>query len=146
MSKKIIGALLLAVASQSFAYSNTPNILEPSNIHWQQLPVAPILQYAVLAGDPTKREFFVARLKLPGNYTDIVHQHSEARYDTIISGSYFIGFGNRVEKQKTHKLLAGSFITCPARVKHYGYTEEPTVIQISGIGPWEALNTAGADR
>lgn len=145
MHKKALLVLLLAGTTPAFA-ALTPTILEPTAIHWQALPVAPILQYAVLAGDPAKREFFVVRLKLPGNYADIVHQHAAPRYDTVISGSYFVGFGNRVDKSKTTKLAAGSFVTCPARANHYGYTEEPTVIQISGMGPWEALNTAGANR
>ena len=148
MFKKMIFscALLLACTTPALAETLTPTLLEANALHWQPVPVAPELHYAVLAGNPDKHEFFVVRLKLPKDYTDVIHQHAYDRYDTVISGAFYLGFGDTVDKSKTRKLSAGGFVTCPAKAKHFGYTEEETVIQISGIGPWEALKTAGANR
>ena len=145
MRKKIIYMFAMLVTCTA-ALASSPVLLDTNDISWKDLPVAPKLQYSVLSGNPEKHEFFVVRLKFPKDYTDIVHQHNSTRYDTVISGSFNFGFGSTVDKSKTQKLSAGGFIECPAKTKHYGYTDEGAVIQISGIGPWEALKTAGPNR
>lgn len=123
-----------------------PVAIEANAVKWKPLPSYPTLKYSVLSGDPTSKGFFVIRLKLPKNYTDIIHEHELTRYDTIISGSLYVGFGNVRDIKKTKKLTAGSFIACPPGVPHYGITKQETVIQIAGIGPWKALKTAGFSR
>ncbi|QLH41446.1 MAG: hypothetical protein HWD59_01050 [Coxiellaceae bacterium] len=35
------------------------------------------------------------------------------------------------------KLVAGSFVAIPAGVPHFGWTNEETVLQITGVGPWK---------
>ena len=142
----VIFILLFSFATAALAGSNQPVIMDEAAMVWKQLLVAPDLHYTVLAGNPDKKEFFVVRLKLPKDYSDVIHTHASPRYDTVISGAYYLAYGDQIDKSKTTKIAAGSFTVCPAKAKHFGYTEEETVIQISGIGPWEALKTAGPNR
>lgn len=150
MFKKIITGsllgLLLNIPGFAIAKLAKPVAITPNAMTWKSLPSYPTLKYTVLAGDPTSNDFFVIRLRLPKDYTDIIHQHELTRYDTIISGSLYLGFGTTRDIKKTRRLDAGSFIACPPNVPHYGITKEETIIQISGIGPWKALQTAGHNR
>lgn len=146
MYQKILSSLSLMLALAGSAVAAAPVMLDSADMSWKQLASAPNLQYSTLAGNPEKNEFFVVRLRLPKDYTDVVHVHTTPRYDTIISGAYYFGFGDKVDKTRAQKMTAGSFIVCPPNEKHFGFTDEETVIQISGIGPWEALKTAGTNR
>lgn len=90
----------------------------------------------ILAGDPNKKEFYLARLKLPANFAIPVHSHLTAEYNTVIAGTYYLGVGTSMNKQTTMALPVGSFVNFPAGAIHYGYTKEETILEISGIGPW----------
>ncbi len=121
-------------------------IKNPNDLKWTPLPNNPGLEYTVLSGNPIKTGLFTVRLKLPKNYSDVVHEHAKDRLDTIISGTYYIGFGNSINKDTATKMDTGTFINFPAHAKHYGFTNEETIIQISGLGPWDVLKSAGVKR
>lgn len=147
MSKKCLAAACALVCSVSIAIAgNKPITIKDSALKWLTLASAPKLKYAILTGDPEKTGFFIIRLKLPKDYQDIVHEHDLPRYDTIISGALFVGFGDKIDKSKTKKLPEGAFMVCPAGIKHYGFTEEETIVQIAGMGPWKGLTTASEKR
>lgn len=142
---KMFGIFILCLSVAVFADANQ-KIMQPDQLTWKALPNHPELQYSVLAGHPEQKGLFTVRMKFPKNYADVVHSHEQARYDTIISGSYYLGFGETIDRSKAEKLVAGSFITCPAHVKHFGFTDGETVVQISGAGPWEVLQSKGVAR
>lgn len=137
---------LLALAGTAFANVSQPKIIPADHIIWNDLPNHAGLQYTVLSGNPLRSEWFVARIKLPANYSDEAHSHDLTRYDTVISGTYYFQFANNSNKSVAAKLSAGTFIECPANVKHTGYTKEETVIEIAGMGPWEVLKSNGKHR
>ena len=143
-----LSAAVAALLASGIVFAKTaqPLAIEANAMKWKPLPSYPTLKYTVLTGDPTSNDFFVIRLKLPKDYTDIIHEHELMRYDTIISGALYVGFGNVRDIKKTKKLTAGSFIACPPGVPHYGITKQETVVQIAGKGPWKALKTAGFNR
>lgn len=142
--KCTLTAVLLTLTS--FAYASQPKILTNEDLLWKRLPKHPTLQYTVLSGNPLKNEWFTVRLKFPANYKDVIHVHDANRYDTIISGTYYFKFGDKLDDAQAQKLAAGDFIECPAHIKHYGYTNEETVVQIAGMGPWEVLKSTGMHR
>lgn len=96
-------------------------------------------QLAILTGNPQKKEFYVARLKLPANFTIPAHSHMTNEYNTVISGTYYLGIGKKIDKNHNISLPSGSFIKFPAGTIHYGFTKEETIIEISGIGPWGTI-------
>lgn len=145
-SKLTLSLLTLLTASSCLAADKAPTIINPDQISWKELPGHTELQYAVMSGNPQQKGPFTIRLKLPKDYADIIHSHDQPRYDTIISGAYYAGWGDKIDRDNTQELAAGSFITCPAHVKHFGFTKDETVIQISGNGPWEVLKSAGKKR
>ncbi len=93
-------------------------------------------QIAPLIGDSTKPGPYVERVKFPPNSISQAHSHPEARAYTIISGTWYVGYGDKFDPAKLKALPAGSFYTEPANVNHFSQIKEDGVtVQIVGVGP-----------
>ena len=93
-------------------------------------------EIAALVGDSSKPGPYVERVKFPANSISQAHSHPEARAYTIISGTWYVGYGDKFDPAKLKALPAGSFYTEPANVNHFSQIKEDGVIvQIVGGGP-----------
>jgi quercetin dioxygenase-like cupin family protein len=93
-------------------------------------------EIAPLMGDSTKPGPYVERVKFPPNSISQAHSHPETRSYTIISGTWYVGYGDKFDPAKLKALPAGSFYTEPANVNHFSQIKEDGVIvQIVGNGP-----------
>jgi len=94
------------------------------------------IQTRILKGDPTKAGLYTIRLTVPANTTIQAHTHADDRVATVISGTWFIGYGSVFDEKKLKALTAGSFYTEPPNAAHFACTgKEPVVLQITGYGP-----------
>ena len=100
---------------------------------------------AVLSGDPTKNDVYVLRLKMPANYQIPAHWHPTNEYVTVISGSFHIGMGDKLDESKGIELRAGGFGVAPEHMNHYAWTSEETVVQVHGQGPFALTYVNPAD-
>ena len=76
------------------------------------------------------------RVKLPANFKVQAHSHPDERQYTIISGTWYIGFGEKYDPAGMQALPPGSFYVEPVNVPHYVATkDEPVVLQVTGTGP-----------
>jgi quercetin dioxygenase-like cupin family protein len=134
--KSLFGLLLFfCVNSSGFAAEST--IINVPELKWQAAKdMPPGAQFAVLAGNPLKPGHFIARVKLPANYIVPAHTHGITEYDTVISGTYYLGQGKVADATKGIALNAGDFASIPANNPHYGYTKNETILEISSDGPW----------
>ena len=108
----------------------------PSDIKWRDpLGVSGVNQ-AILHGDPTKPGLYIVMNKFkPGNFSK-PHFHLNDRFITVISGMWWVGTGNKWNRDATIPLKAGSFVTHTAKQVHYdGAKDEETVLLIVGEGP-----------
>jgi uncharacterized RmlC-like cupin family protein len=109
--------------------------ITPDQLKWKPSPSVPGLENAPMVGNSAK-EAYVYRVKLPANFKIEAHTHPEDRTYTIISGTWYIGWGKKFDATAMKALPAGSFYTEPANVPHFVATKsEPVVVQISGSGP-----------
>lgn len=132
--------ILFTISTGCLAVQIKPILPDSSSITWfDAVNLPPGAKLAILAGNPQKKEFYVARLKLPANFVIPVHKHLTDEHNTVISGTYYMGIGSINKKELTIALPPGSFVTFPAGVEHYGYTIEETILEISGIGPWGTI-------
>lgn len=93
-------------------------------------------ELAPLVGDGTKPGPYVQRVKFPPNYVLQAHSHPEDRTYTVISGTWYVGYGDKLDPAKLKALPAGSFHTEPANVSHFVVTKnEGAIIQVTGTGP-----------
>ena len=93
-------------------------------------------EIAPLIGDSTKPGPYVERVKFPPNSISQAHSHPESRMYTIISGTWYVGYGDKFDPAKLKTLPAGSFYTEPANVNHFSQIKDDgVVVQIVGNGP-----------
>jgi len=141
-------ALILAFALLAGAPSLADNMpLNADGIKWGPAPsVFPKgAQIAVLSGDPFKEGLYVVRLKMPAHYKIPAHNHPTSEYVTIVSGKFHIGMGDKLDEKKGIELRPGGFGEAPARMNHYAWTSEETVVQVHGQGPFALTYVNPAD-
>lgn len=128
-------ALALLCAGAAFAAS-MPTIVISGQEHWN--PGTGMMkgaQVAVLAGNPAKGGLYIVRVKVPAGAVFGPHYHNETENVTVISGTLWVGLGDKMNKSAMKPLTAGSFVMVPAKLHHYAMTKTATVIDITGIGP-----------
>ena len=93
-------------------------------------------EIAPLIGASNKPGTYVERVRFPANTISRAHSHPEDRTYTVISGTWYVGYGDTYDPAKLKALPPGSFYTEPANVNHFSLTkDEPVLVQISGHGP-----------
>jgi quercetin dioxygenase-like cupin family protein len=99
----------------------------------------------ILYGDPGAEGLFALRLKLPANYTLPPHTHPRPEIVTVISGTFHLGMGDTINRDRARALPAGSFFAFPPGMAHFAFTNEETVIQLNSTGPWALTYVNPAD-
>lgn len=100
---------------------------------------------AVLQGDPGKAELFTVRLDFPAGYIIAPHFHPTDEHITVISGTFLVGMGDKIDAAKMATLPVGGFVTAPAKMNHYAKANGRTVVQISAMGPFQMTYVNAAD-
>ena len=139
MKNKILGLLFIYFLSNSVNANVIHIVKADDELKWINMPSS-AGKYVVIAGDPKQKGLFVVRVKFPPNYSIAPHHHNHYEYDTVISGSCNIAKGNVVTKENGLLATAGTFVSIPPHIVHYGWTgPEGAIIQLSGTGPWKPL-------
>ena len=109
-------------------------------------PVFPAgAKMAVLQGDPGKAELFTVRLDLPAGYKIAPHTHLTDEAITVISGTFLLGMGDKLDAAKATKLPAGEFATVGANMHHFALTQGHTIVQVHAMGPFVLTYVNPAD-
>jgi quercetin dioxygenase-like cupin family protein len=134
-----VASLCMAAASVPAQAQNAPSgavLLTPDKMAWKPNPRNPSQEVSDLVGDATKAGPYVQRVKYPPNNKVPPHTHPEDRSYTIVSGTWYIAWGETCDEAKMIALPAGSYYTEPANVAHCVASRgEPVVLEIRGIGP-----------
>jgi pimeloyl-ACP methyl ester carboxylesterase len=94
------------------------------------------IQTVVLKGDPNKAGLYTIMLRIPANTRIAAHVHQDDRVAAVVSGTWYIGYGDSFNKAELKALPPGSFYTEPANRTHFAETrDKPVVVQITGVGP-----------
>ena len=93
-------------------------------------------QTVILKGDPTKPGLYTMLLRVGPNTKIEAHAHPDDRVATVISGTWYFGYGKEFSESALKTLPAGSVYTEPPNANHFAMTRgEGVVIQITGNGP-----------
>ncbi|MGY4572056.1 cupin domain-containing protein [Bradyrhizobium sp. USDA 3256] len=108
----------------------------PDKLVWKTNPRTVGTEIADIIGDSTKAGPFIQRVKFPANYKMAAHTHPEDRTYTVISGMWYVGYGDHFDESKLVALPPGSFYVEPANVPHFAMTKgDDVVYQLTGTGP-----------
>jgi uncharacterized RmlC-like cupin family protein len=133
-----ITAALLAVPA-AWAVHGGAGYVNAPDIKWGDAP--PSLpkgaKFTVLSGDPGKAGLVHARLQMPAKYKIPAHWHSSAEDVTVISGTLYLGEGDKLDEKAAHEMKVGAFHSIPPKAHHYAFTKTGAVVQITVMGPFD---------
>jgi quercetin dioxygenase-like cupin family protein len=109
----------------------------PEDIEWKPFAAfPPSVCLAVVVGEPSAPGLYVIRVKVPSGVKLMPHRHPEDRIYTVISGVFYIGFGEKFDADKLHAYPPGSVIVLPRNTPHYHLARSGEyVTQVTAIGP-----------
>jgi Domain of unknown function (DUF4437) len=123
-------------------------MVTPDQVKWGPGPpsLPPGAQLAVLEGDPSKAgSSFAIRAKMPDGYKVPPHWHPTDERIVVLQGTLGMGTGEKFDPASGHELPAGSYSVMPTAVRHFVWAKGETVIQVSGMGPFEVNYVNPAD-
>ena len=125
------------VASSAATHLNSSiTITDPAKLEWQDYPGLPGVKFVVIAGNPKEAGLYVIRAKFAPGTMSRPHWHPEARYVTVLKGTWWAGTGAKFDPKATIPVPAGGFAVHTAGEVHFdGAKDEETIVQIAGIGP-----------
>jgi quercetin dioxygenase-like cupin family protein len=95
------------------------------------------MQVAALYGDPDKAGAqYALRVKCPDGAVIPPHKHALEEQVTVVSGTFVVGLGTKIDDTKTIALPAGSFVQVPPNLPHYAKCKGVTVVELHGVGPF----------
>ena len=108
-------ALALSFAVAALAQGTAPVALTADKMKWSSQGglALPGLEQVSLVGDPSKPGPYTIRLKFPAGYKLAPHTHPDPREVTILSGTWYTGYGEQAESRLApspagRKLLHGA--------------------------------------
>jgi quercetin dioxygenase-like cupin family protein len=114
-------------------------VYSPADVEWQAGPGSfePGAEFTVLEGDPSEPGVFTMRIRMPDGFVIAPHWHPNVERVTVLSGTFHLGSGERLDRSAARALEVGSYFSLPPRTPHYAITEGETVIQLTSVGPWQ---------
>ena len=143
LSRRILSATvgIASVATVVIAGQSTQQRITPGEVKWPATAqsiagTSGVPQTVILKGDPAKAGLYTLLLRVGANTRIQAHAHPDDRVATVVSGTWYFGYGREFDESALKALPAGSFYTEPPGIDHFAMTKgEPVVIQITGTGP-----------
>lgn len=160
MKSLLIAASLLLCAGAASAQSSSSGtavskdghaqhvIVElPDAIKWSPAPASlPAgARVALLEGDPSRPGPFTMRLWMPDGYQIPPHFHPSNERVTVISGTFLVGTGEKVDLSQAATLPTGTYAALSPGMPHFAQARGETVVQLNNMGPWGLTYVNPAD-
>lgn len=143
MKRVLLAAALVLAASAALADPPSQQRKPPAEFDFSTAASAgagtsgiAAIQTIVLKGDPAKPGLYTIMLRIPANTRIAAHTHPDDRIGTVISGTWYFGYGKVFDVNALKALPPGSFYTEPPADPHFAETRDsPVILQITGYGP-----------
>jgi hypothetical protein len=127
-------ALCMSAAAQT---PPPPGVIlfNPAKVQWFRTAVAGG-QWAPIQGNPSHPGPYVYASKVPPGTVTLPRFFPDTRSYSVISGTFYVGFGDRFDEAKLIALPPGSYYVAPAGKPYFTATrKEAVILQVGGIGP-----------
>jgi quercetin dioxygenase-like cupin family protein len=143
----IVAALLALMSGVATAQTHGDHqIVAPTDLKWGDVPsLPPGAKIAVIEGPLNEAKPFMMRLRFPANYQIPAHYHGAIEHVTVISGTFNMGLGDKLDTKATRPLGPGGVAIMQPGTRHFAWTEGETVVQVHGVGPWTVTYVNPAD-
>ena len=145
-------AVALAVLGPTAARARDPSPTDPimavvpADLKWEDAKsIPPGAKFAVIEGPSNEPVPYIVRVKFPADYKVPAHWHPATERVTVISGTFNLGTGDKLDKDKTKALTPGSTAIIQPKTNHFAWFSEETVIQLHGVGPQDINYVDPAD-
>ena len=136
----------LAQSSGHSAMANDHMMATPDELKWVDIgSLPPGAKLAVVEGPLNQAGPVTFRLKFPANYEIPAHWHPAIEHVTVISGTFNMGTGDKLDRAQTKALTAGGIAIMQPKTTHYAWTKDETIVQVHGMGPWGVTYVNPAD-
>lgn len=109
----------------------------PKDLKWADVPsLPPGAKIAVIQGPMNEEKPFTVRLKFPANYAIPAHSHPGIEHVTVVSGTFHMGTGDKLDPKQAQALPPGSVAIMQPKTNHFALTKSETIVQLHGMGPW----------
>jgi len=96
----------------------------------------PGIETVVLKGNPNEAGLYTIVLRIPARTQIPAHDHPDDRVASVLSGTWYFGYGEKFDPAAVKALPPGSVYTEPPHRVHFAETRDaPVVLQITGFGP-----------
>lgn len=141
--KKYAVVFVVSLAAAALSAQSGEQRITPSDVKWPAPAAGGVgtsgvsgTQTVVLKGDPTKPGLYTLLLRVGPNTRIEAHSHPDDRVATVVSGTWYFGYGKQFSEAALQALPPGSFYTEPPNSAHFAMTRgEGVTIQITGTGP-----------
>ncbi|MDO8267429.1 MAG: cupin domain-containing protein [Moraxellaceae bacterium] len=125
------------LAPTVWADVGTHRMITPGSLTWVDVPsLPPGAKIAVLEGSMNEAVPFTVRIKVPANYKVPPHWHPTVERITVLSGTFYMGIGDKLNPATSTGLQPGSMMILQPETHHFAWTKEETTVQLHGTGPW----------
>ncbi|MCB1917949.1 MAG: cupin domain-containing protein [Rhodocyclaceae bacterium] len=136
MLSRLAIAAAACLAPLAGAAPPTPLPVLPASFAWGQPPGLPGVRGAWVLGAEKHEGLYAFRVELAAGARLPPHTHPDTRYSTVLSGTLYVGFGERVDEAAMVAVPAGAVYVAPAGQPHYLYARDGAVVyQEGGLGP-----------
>jgi hypothetical protein len=94
------------------------------------------VQIIVVYGDPAQGGLYTILLKVAPNTKIPAHLHPDERVGTVVSGTWYFGYGDKFDEKALKQLPAGSVYSEVGGQNHFAMTgKDPVIVELTGNGP-----------
>ena len=132
--------MIAQVGDMKFKEGQVQHVVKAKEIDWKPCP--PNLpngcEMAILEGNPRGDDMFTVRFKITGEFLLPPHTHPKDERVTVLQGKVYVAFGEEATKDDATIFEPGDYYVNAKNAVHTVWAEPGTIIQITGVGPWEA--------
>ena len=129
-----------SIGEMTFTEGKVQHVVRANDIQWKPCPpnLPEGCEMAVLEGNPKGEDLFTVRFRINGTFVMPAHTHPKDERVTILAGAAYVGFGNDATRESSKSFGPGDYYVNARNEIHKVWADPGTIIQITGIGPWEA--------
>lgn len=142
----VIGTALVLGSTATSAEAPDHRMVLPADLKWNDVPsLPPGAKIAVIEGPMNEAVTFTVRLKFPADYRIPAHWHPAVERVTVLSGTFHMGVGDKLDPQRSMALPPGGVMILQPKTHHFAWNKEEVVVQLNGVGPWGITYVNPAD-